>query len=90
MPWIAVAAVLAIVAAGLGIVAYRATRPQEKSAVRLDIDLGPDRTVRPRITDRMWSSRRMARGWPICRKIASSPGGSINPKARNSPGPKEP
>jgi serine/threonine-protein kinase len=44
--WIGVAAVLAIVAVGLGIVAYRATRPQEKSAVRLDIDLGPDRNSR--------------------------------------------
>jgi Tol biopolymer transport system component/predicted Ser/Thr protein kinase len=40
------AAVLAVVAASLGIVAYRATRPQEKSAVRMDVDLGPDRTVR--------------------------------------------
>jgi serine/threonine-protein kinase len=27
--------------------AYRAPRPQEKSAVRLDIDLGPDRNSRP-------------------------------------------
>jgi serine/threonine protein kinase/Tol biopolymer transport system component len=45
LPWIA-AAVLAIIAAGLGMVAYRATRPQEKSAVRLDMDLGPDRSER--------------------------------------------
>ncbi|HEV2200649.1 MAG TPA: protein kinase [Bryobacteraceae bacterium] len=40
------AATLAIVSVALGVVAYRATRPQEKSAVRMDIDLEPDRTVR--------------------------------------------
>jgi Tol biopolymer transport system component len=45
VPW-AVAAVLAIVAAGASWIAWRATRPHEKSAVRLDIDLGPGRTVR--------------------------------------------
>jgi serine/threonine-protein kinase len=40
------AAMLAIVAAVASWMAYRATRPQEKLAVRLGIDLGPDRTVR--------------------------------------------
>ena len=46
LPWIT-AGVLAVVAAGLGIVVYRAARPQEKSSVRLDLDLGPNRTSRP-------------------------------------------
>jgi Tol biopolymer transport system component/predicted Ser/Thr protein kinase len=44
LPWIA-AGVLAVVAAGLGIVAYRAMRPIEqllRPLVRLDVDLGPD------------------------------------------------
>ena len=41
LPWIA-AALLAVVAVGLGIFAYRATRPAElKPLVRLDVDLGP-------------------------------------------------
>ena len=42
LPWIA-AVVLAVVAVGLGIVAYRATRPAPlKPLVRLDVDLGAD------------------------------------------------
>ena len=42
LPWIA-AAVLAVVAVGLGIVAYRATRPAPlKPLVRLDVDLGAE------------------------------------------------
>jgi Tol biopolymer transport system component len=45
LPWIA-AALLAMVAAGASWVAWSAPRPHEKSAVRLDLDLGPDRTVR--------------------------------------------
>jgi len=45
LPWIA-AALLAIAAGGASWIAWSAMRPQEKSAVRLDIDLGPDRTVR--------------------------------------------
>jgi Tol biopolymer transport system component/predicted Ser/Thr protein kinase len=40
LPWIA-AAMLAVVALGLGLAAYRATRPAElKPLVRLDVDLG--------------------------------------------------
>ena len=40
LPWIA-AALLAVVAVGLGIVAYRATRPAElKPLIRFDVDLG--------------------------------------------------
>jgi len=39
--WTATAAVMTVVAAGLGIIAYRATRPADlKPLVRLDVDLG--------------------------------------------------
>jgi len=41
--WIVAAALMTVVAAGLGIVAYRATRPGSlKPLVRLDVDLGAD------------------------------------------------
>ncbi|HYL36063.1 MAG TPA: protein kinase [Bryobacteraceae bacterium] len=47
-PWIAAAGVLAVAAAGLGFVAYRATRPAElKPLVRLDVDLGADVSLLP-------------------------------------------
>jgi serine/threonine protein kinase len=39
LPWVA-AAVLAIVGASLGVVAYRATRPAEKPLIRISADLG--------------------------------------------------
>ena len=43
LSWIAAVAVLTLVAAGLGIGLYRATRPAEpKPLVRLDVDLGAD------------------------------------------------
>ena len=38
----AAASLLALVAAGLGFLLWRATRPLEHSLVRLDVDLGPD------------------------------------------------
>src|SRR5579863_5394070 len=38
--WIAVAALMTLLAAGLGWIAWRATRPVDHSLVRLDIDLG--------------------------------------------------
>ncbi len=45
LPWIA-AAVLAVVAVGLGLAAYRATRPAPlKPLVRLDVDFGPGVTL---------------------------------------------
>lgn len=40
--WPGAAALLAVVAAGLGIVAYRATRPVDRPLVRLNVDLGKD------------------------------------------------
>jgi Tol biopolymer transport system component/predicted Ser/Thr protein kinase len=43
--WIA-AGVLAVAALGASWIAWSATRPHEKPVVRLDLDLGPDRTVR--------------------------------------------
>jgi len=45
LPWI-VATLLTVVTAALGFGLYHATRPRNKSAVRLDIDLGPDRSIR--------------------------------------------
>jgi serine/threonine-protein kinase len=42
LAWIAVAAVLALVAAGLGFGLYRATRPVDRPLIRLDVDLDTD------------------------------------------------
>jgi predicted Ser/Thr protein kinase len=47
-PWIAVAAILAVVAAALGFGLYRATRPAPlKPLIRLDVDLGADVALPP-------------------------------------------
>jgi len=55
--WIGAAAVMTVVAAGLGFGLYRATRPAElKPLVRLDVELGPDVSLgSPRGTDEIIS-----------------------------------
>ncbi|MBZ5578069.1 MAG: serine/threonine-protein kinase [Acidobacteriia bacterium] len=49
LSWIA-AGLLAVAAAGASWIAWTATRPREQPARRLDLDLGPDRTVRSGFT----------------------------------------